>query len=84
MNSLLTILLQAVQGTPIYEKGVLGTLVFSAIGLAMSILAYKIIDWLIPGHMSKQIAEDKNLAVGVVAAAMILGICIIIAASIAG
>jgi uncharacterized membrane protein YjfL (UPF0719 family) len=83
MNQLLSILLQAAQSAPIYERGVLGTLVFSAIGLVMSIVAYKIIDLLIPGHMSKQIAEDKNLAVGVVAAAMILGICIIIAASIA-
>jgi putative membrane protein len=83
MNQLLAILLQAAQSAPIYERGVLGTLVFSAIGLVMSIVAYKIIDLLIPGHMSKQIAEDKNLAVGVVAAAMILGICIIIAASIA-
>lgn len=83
MASLLFIFLQQATAAPVYERGVLGTLVFSAIGIVMSVLAYKIIDWLIPGHMSKQLSEDKNIAVGLVAAAMILGICIIIAASIA-
>jgi putative membrane protein len=83
MYQLLFILLQQRAEAPIWERGVLGTLVFSAIGIVMALVAYKMIDFLIPGKLSHQIAEDKNLAVGVVAAAMILGICIIIAATIA-
>ncbi len=66
------------------ERGILGTIVFSLIGIGMCVLGYKIADWLIPGHMSKQIAEEKNVAAAIVAAAMILGICIIIAAAITG
>ncbi len=65
-------------------QGVVGTIIFAVIGLALSALGYVVIDWLIPGKLGKQIAEDKNVAIAIVAAAMILGICIIIAASIAG
>lgn len=61
---------------------ILETLVYGFIGLLMSVLAYKVTDWLIPGHLGKQIGEDRNLAIGVVAGAAILGMCIIIAASI--
>lgn len=64
------------------EKGILGTILYSAIGMIMAIVAYRIIDIIIPGKISQQITEDKNLAVGVVVAAFMLGICIIIAAAI--
>lgn len=64
------------------EKGILGTILYSAIGMIMAIVAYRIIDIIIPGKISHQITEDKNLAVGVVVAAFMLGICIIIAAAI--
>lgn len=66
------------------EKGILGTIVFSLLGILMCVLGYKIVDWLIPGNLAKQIAEEKNMAVALVAAAMILGICIIVAAAITG
>ncbi|MCS7019773.1 MAG: DUF350 domain-containing protein [Cytophagales bacterium] len=82
INHLLTILLQATK--QFYEVGILGTLIFSAIGILMSVVAFKIIDWLIPGKMTHQIADEKNVAIGIVAGAMILGICIIIAAAIVG
>lgn len=65
-------------------NGVLSTLIYSLIGIVMAVLAYKVVDWLIPGHISRQLVEDKNLPIGLVVAAMILGICIIIAAAIAG
>ncbi|MDO1445581.1 DUF350 domain-containing protein [Rhodocytophaga aerolata] len=80
--SILLFLLQ-VPIVPAIERGIIGTLVYSAIGIIMCVVGFKIVDWLIPGHMAKQIAEDKNMAVAMVAAAMILGICIIIAAAIA-
>ncbi len=80
--SILSLLLQA-PIIPAIERGIVGTLVYSAIGIIMCVVGFKIVDWLIPGHLAKQIAEDKNMAVGLVAASMILGICIIIAAAIA-
>jgi uncharacterized membrane protein YjfL (UPF0719 family) len=66
------------------QKGVLGTILYSVIGIIMCVFAFKVVDWLIPGKLSKQISDDKNLATAIVAGSMILGICIIIAAAIAG
>jgi len=69
---------------PIIEKGILGTVVYSLVGMAMCALGFKVADWLIPGNMSKQISEDKNVASAIVVAAIIIGICIIIASAIGG
>jgi len=65
------------------ENGIVGTILYSLIGILMALLAYRMIDMIIPGKMSHQIAEDKNVAVALLASSMILGICIIIAAAIA-
>jgi len=67
---------------PGFVEGIVSTLVYTAIGIIVAVISYFIVDMLIPGKMGKQIAEDKNLPIAVVAAAMILGICMIIAASI--
>jgi putative membrane protein len=69
---------------PMIEKGIVGTIVYSLIGMAMCALGFKVADWLIPGHISKQISDDKNVAAAIVVAAIIIGICIIIAAAISG
>ncbi len=66
------------------SQGVVGTLVYTFIGIVVAVIAYFIVDLIIPGKMGEQIAEDKNLAIAVVAGSMILGICIIIAASMVG
>lgn len=64
------------------EKGLIGTILYSVSGMIMAIVAYKLIDFVIPGKISEQITEDKNTAVAMVVAALMLGICIIIAAAI--
>lgn len=64
------------------EKGLIGTILYSISGMLMAIVAYKMIDFVIPGKLSEQIAEHKNTAVAMVVAALMLGICIIIAAAI--
>ncbi len=79
MNSLNVIL--AMQSSS-FQDGVISTLIYAVIGIVVAVVSYFIVDMLIPGKMGKQIAEDKNLSIAVVAAAMILGICMIIAASI--
>lgn len=76
---ILHILLQV----PSLEKGIVGTLVYATVGLIMSIIGFKVVDWITPGNLAKQIGEGKNMAIALVASALILGICIIIAASIA-
>lgn len=66
------------------KEGIIGTLIYTAIGVVMCVIAYFVVDLLIPGKMGKQIAEEKNMPIAIVAAGMILGICVVIAASIAG
>jgi|WetSurMetagenome_2_1015567.scaffolds.fasta_scaffold416293_2 putative membrane protein len=66
------------------QKGVAETIIYSVIGIIMCVASYKVVDFLLPGKLNKQIVEDRNLAIAIIAAAMILGICIIIAAAVHG
>ena len=59
-------------------------LIFAGIGIAAAILGFKIFDWCTPGDLQKEIIEHKNIAAAIVAAAAILGVSIIIAASMLG
>ena len=55
-------------------------LIFAGIGIAAAIIGFKVFDWCTPGDLQKEIIEHKNVAAAIVAAAAILGVCIIIAA----
>ena len=59
-------------------------LVFAAIGIAVAIFGFKVFDWCTPGNLSKEILEHRNVAAAIVAAAVILGVCIIIGAAMLG
>ena len=59
-------------------------LIFAAIGIAAAILGFKIFDKCTPGHLESEILEHRNIAAAIVAAAVIIGVSIIIAASIQG
>ena len=58
--------------------------IFAAIGLAVAIIGFKVFDKCTPGNLAKEIVENKNVAAAIVAAAVILGVSIIIAASMVG
>jgi uncharacterized membrane protein YjfL (UPF0719 family) len=60
------------------------TVIYAVIGILIALLAYQIIDWITPGRLSKKISEEGNIALGIVVGALMLGICIIIDAAIAG
>ena len=65
--------------------GAIGYVVlFTAIGVALAIAGYKLFDKCTPGDLHKEIVENQNVAAAIVAAAVILGVCIIIAASMLG
>lgn len=64
--------------------GVLSTIIYSLIGILMAFLSYRVIDAFLPGNLSEQLTTEKNVAVGIVAGAMMLGVCIIIAATLVG
>ena len=59
-------------------------LLFAAIGIGVAIVGYKLFDKCTPGDLHKEILENKNVAAAIVAAAVIIGVCIIIAAAMLG
>ena len=65
-------------------QAVLNMLLFVAIGIAAAILGFKLFDKCTPGDLTREILENKNIAAAIVAAAVIIGVCIIIAAAMLG
>lgn len=66
------------------ENGIIGSIVYSLIGIAMAVLATKIVDWVTPGNLFRQLADEKNIPLAIFTGMFVLGICIIIAAAIVG
>ena len=62
----------------------IGSIVFALLGVGMFWLSFVVIDKLTPYDLWQEIVEKQNLALGVVVAAMALGICLIVAAAIHG
>jgi putative membrane protein len=84
--ALLSLVLAQAAQAPLGERlgrGIIETILYSLIGIVMTVIGFKVVDWLMPGDLPKQIAIEKNVPISIVAAAMILGIAIIIAAAIA-
>ena len=71
-----------------HAKTLLGALglvaLFGTFGVVLAVIGYKLFDFCTPGNLHKEIVENKNVAAAIVGAAVILGVCIIIAASIMG
>jgi putative membrane protein len=65
-------------------QALLYMLLFAAVGIVAAVVGYKLFDTCTPGDLSKEILEHRNVAAAIVAAAVIVGICIIIAASMLG
>jgi len=59
-----------------------GTLVYSGIGILIMVLAFVIIDKLTPYDLWKELCENRNQPVATLAAAIFIGVSIIIAAAI--
>ena len=59
-------------------------LLFAAIGIVAAIGGYKLFDKCTPGDLNREILEHRNVAAAIIAAAVILGVCIIVAASMLG
>ena len=60
------------------------SLIYSAIGIVIFLVAYRIMAWILPFNVSKELSEDNNVAVGVLLGAMMLGLAIIIASALHG
>ena len=65
--------------------GLVNALAFGFVGIALAILGFKLFDWLSPKvDMEKELAEKSNVAVAIVCAAVILGICYIVGQVVGG
>jgi len=62
----------------------LGSILFALIGVAVFWLCFIIIDKLTPVDLWAEIVEKQNVALGLVVAAMSLGVSLIVAAAIHG
>ncbi len=60
------------------------TLAFTLIGLVLFALAFWIIVKVSPFSIRKELEDDQNIALGIVIAAVILGIALIVSAAIHG
>jgi putative membrane protein len=60
----------------------LGSILYAIIGVLVFWITFLIIDKLTPYDLWQEIVEKQNMALGLVVAAMSLGICVIVAAAI--
>ena len=61
-----------------------GSIIYALIGVAVFWLCFIVIDKITPYNLWQEIVEKQNAALGMVIAAISLGICIIVAAAIHG
>jgi uncharacterized membrane protein YjfL (UPF0719 family) len=59
----------------------IGSLVYSLLGVLFVIVTFKVVDKLTPGDLWKELIEERNQALATVVAAMILAIAIIVASA---
>ncbi len=63
--------------------GFIGTLVFGLLGIVLAVLGFKVFDWITPRiHIQQELAEKHNIAVAIVVASIVLGICHIVATAV--
>ena len=65
-------------------ESIVTTLVFVAIGLVFFGIAFGILNLVTPFSIRKEIEEDQNTALGIVIGSVLIGIAIIIAATVHG
>ena len=65
--------------------GFLLTLVYGLLGIGLAVLGFKVFDWITPRiHIQQELSEKSNIAVAIVVAAIVLGICHIVANAVRG
>ncbi len=62
----------------------LAAALFGALGIVLFLVALKLIVKLSPFSIEKEIAEDQNVALGIVMASMFIGLAIVVGCAIVG
>ena len=62
--------------------GVVSTLLFGLVGIALAIIGFKLFDLVVRHNIEQEIFEKNNMAAALLAGAVVLGVSIIIAATL--
>lgn len=65
-------------------QSLLAMVAFALVGILLAVVGYKLFDYCTPGDLHEEIVKNRNVAAAVVGAAVILGVCLIVAAAIVG
>lgn len=68
----------------VHMKYVVGSILYSFIGIAILVLVFVVIEKITPENLWKEILEKQNTALAIMAAAFMIAIAIIIASAIHG
>lgn len=63
-------------------NAILGSLIFSGIGMLMFALAMWIVSKVLPFSLRKEIEEDQNTSLGIVLGSIIIGLALILSSAI--
>ena len=65
-----------------FGAALLATAIFGLVGIGLMLLGFKMFDWMTPKlDLEKELGKNKNVAVAIVIASVIIGISIVIAAA---
>ena len=65
-----------------HSRALVDSIVYSIVGTLVLCLSFYVIEKLLPFSMRKEIADDQNVALGIILGAFVIGLSLIIAAAI--
>ena len=65
-----------------FSEGLVGSVVYSILGIVVLMVGFKIFDWITPFSLNKEIEEKNNTAAGVIVAGIMIALGLIVAAAI--
>jgi putative membrane protein len=67
-----------------HARPVVDSILYSVLGTIVLLAAFALIERVLPFSLRKEVAEDHNVALGIILGAFILGVSVIISAAIRG
>lgn len=67
-----------------HVRPIVDSMVYATIGTVFLLMSFWLIEKLLPFSITKEIADDQNVGLGIILGAFILGISIIISSAIRG
>ena len=68
----------------LHARPVVDSILYSVLGTIVLLAAFAFIERVLPFSLRKEVAEDQNVALGIILGAFILGVSLIISSAIRG